>query len=83
MDPESGKHISPSLGLSKGSTLSPLLANIVLHELDTHIMGNISKKFPSLHPINPQLKRLMYLRYAEDFVILITGSLNDTTMIKN
>lgn len=28
-------------------------------------------------------KRIMYLRYADDFVILISGSSDDATMIKN
>lgn len=32
---------------------------------------------------DPNFKRIMYLRYADDFVILIGGSSNDAVMIKN
>lgn len=32
---------------------------------------------------DPNFKRVMYLRYADDFVILISGSSNDAKMISN
>lgn len=32
---------------------------------------------------DPYFKRLMYLRYAEDFIVLIIGSINETKMIKH
>jgi len=32
---------------------------------------------------DPNFKRMMYLRYADDFVILISGSSDDALMIKN
>lgn len=123
IDPESGEHILSSIGTPQGSVFSPLLANIVLHELDKKfesIKTNFDKgtkrarnkeydkltskiqslqKFspgsteikelavkrriiPSTNPLDPNFKRLMYLRYADDFVVLITGSINDARHIK-
>lgn len=124
IDPVNGEHLSPSLGTPQGSVISPTLANIILHELDTQ-MEKISNKFtcgksrarnkaydaltskiqnvekyrkdstlikslvaqrrklPSMLPVDPKFKRLLYLRYADDFVILITGSKDDAKMIKN
>lgn len=32
---------------------------------------------------DPNFKRIMYLRYADDFVILISGSSDDAAMIRN
>ena len=124
MDPESGQHVTSSIGSPQGSVLSPLLANIVLHELDSYMevasakfssgktrarnkaydaitskIKNVEKykhdlklikalaaqrrRLPSLLPIDPKFKRLMYLRYADDFILLITGSHDDTTKVKN
>lgn len=31
---------------------------------------------------DPDFKRLMYLRYADDFVILVSGSINDAKLVK-
>jgi len=38
---------------------------------------------PSSMATDPNFKRLMYLRYADDFIILIAGSKNDAELIKN
>lgn len=124
IDPESGEHIKSVEGTPQGSVLSPLLANIVLNELDQS-MDKIKSSFeigkkrtrnkeydkitskiqslqkynpgspeikelaikrrsiPSVMPIDPNFKRLMYLRYADDFVVLITGNINDAKHIKS
>jgi len=41
------------------------------------------RKIPTRYPMDPNFKRVEYVRYADDFVILIEGSKNDATMIKN
>jgi len=124
IDSNNGKHIVSTEGTPQGSVLSPLLANIVLNELDTY-MTEFKKSFnigdkkarnkvydrltariyklqktkpgepkikalaierrsvPSLMYNDPYFKRLMYLRYADNFVILISGTSNDTKMIRN
>ena len=124
IDPENGKHIKTTEGTPQGSVFSPLLANIVLNELDKR-MEEIKLSFerglkrtrnkeydritsriqalqkyqpgspeikdlavqrrtiPSTNPIDPNFKRLMYLRYADDFVVLVIGSLDDAKHIKH
>jgi len=124
-DPDSGGIITTKIGTPQGSVLSPLLANIVLNELDQY-MDQFKQKFDvgkkrarnraydslssqiqnaqkvqnpdpkrikalvlerrKLHselPIDPNFKRLMYLRYADDFIVLVAGSHHDATLIKN
>lgn len=124
IDPETGAHIKSSEGTPQGSIFSPLLANIVLNELD-HKLATIKdrsekgkkraknkeydyltsriqylqknhpgtseikelaisrRSLPSMDPFDPNFKRLMYLRYADDFVILIAGSIDDAKHIKH
>jgi retron-type reverse transcriptase len=123
VDPETGEHIKTTMGTPQGSVFSPLLANIVLNELDSKVeelkksfekgkkreknkeYNRITSKIqtlqrhhpgspeikelaikrrtiPSLNPFDPNFKRLMYLRYADDFVILIAGTQHDAKHIK-
>jgi len=39
-------------------------------------------KLPSVDLMDPNFKRLMYVRYADDFVILVTGSIKDCYLIR-
>jgi retron-type reverse transcriptase len=116
-DPNSGEHIQTTLG-------TPLLANILLKELDKKILDiknsfekgkkrarnkeydaltsriqslnkfppgspvitelAIQRRYkPSLTPSDPDLRRLMYIRYAGYFVILITGTIDDAKHIQH
>lgn len=108
-------------GIPQGGILSPVLANVVLHQLDCymekveslfekgdkirtnppysrirHLRKNpkltlIQKKellkeqfiTPMVDPMDPKFRRLMYIRYADDFVVLITGSYHEAVHIKN
>lgn len=38
---------------------------------------------PSMDMFDPGFRRLMYLRYADDFVVLISGSKNEAKHIKH
>jgi hypothetical protein len=62
------------LGTPQGGIISPLLANIYLHELDRYM-----ERYTSLSP-NEKAKRrkekqgnFTYTRYADDFVVLCNG----------
>lgn len=41
-----------------------------------------ARKLPSYDRMDPYFKRLKYVRYADDFVVMIAGSLNDAQAIK-
>jgi retron-type reverse transcriptase len=124
IDHYNGQHIRTPEGTTKGSIFSPLLANIVLNELDKKIediklsfekgkkrtrnkeYDNLTSRIqylqkrhpgspeikelavkrrniPSLDPKDPNLRRLMYLRFADDFVVLIAGSIEEANHIKH
>jgi group II intron reverse transcriptase/maturase len=40
-------------------------------------------KLNSKDPFDPNFKRLIYIRYVDDFVVGVVGSFEDTTMIRN
>lgn len=67
VESESGggdKTIHPKQGIPQGGVISPLLANIYLHELDRQFYG----------PCGPaQAVKAKLVRYADDFVILAYG----------
>lgn len=128
IDPETGKirrgnidtPLPPASLRGEGSVLSPLLSNIVLHELDKY-MNDLKSEFDSglrrrpnpeyvklnskrryireltarkeilrkmrelaaSDPMDPNFKRLKYVRYADDFVVLVIGSQEDATKLRS
>ena len=124
IEPDSGEHLKTTLGTPHVSLFSPLLANIVLKELDKKVLDiknsfekgqkrarnkeydaltsriqSLQKFHPgsparteqaikrrtnsSLTPCEPNLIRLMYIRYGYEFVILIKGTIDDAKHIKH
>ena len=107
------------IGTPQGNVASPVLANVVLDDLDK-FMARYKIKFDSgknraknpkyislrnrrsytkdpqekialfkemtttdtVNRSDPAYKRLLYVRYADDFVILVTGSYQDTLRIR-
>jgi group II intron reverse transcriptase/maturase len=115
-----GKKIIPShQGTPQGSIISPVISNIVLHELDS-FCDNLKKSFdigrarkvnPKYHSLgssryksknptlranhlkrmmnmpakdtqDPNFRRLLYVRYADDFLLLLISSQSEAFTIK-
>jgi len=63
------------LGTPQGGIVSPLLANVYLHELDRYV-----ERYTALSPLEKTKRRrkglanYVYVRYADDFVILCNGT---------
>jgi group II intron reverse transcriptase/maturase len=81
---EQGTQRETLTGTPQGGIVSPLLANIYLHELD----GYMESKYLSLSTYN-RLKRrkqgkgnYFYVRYADDFVVLCNGTKADAQGLK-
>ena len=116
VDPNTGQLQLPHVGTPQGSVLSPLLSNIVLHELDLFIetvlkpeytKGKTRRPNPAYKKIqrkgslrskaensmirhmcskqmmDPDFKILKYVRYADDWVILLSSSRDDAVSIRS
>ena len=72
---EQGTTRHSMLGTPQGGIVSPLLANIYLHELDRHM-----ERYTELPELERQrrkrqkLANFLYVRYADDFVVLCDGT---------
>lgn len=119
IDPDTGKLVKGDIGTPQGSVLSPLLSNIVLHELDKFMeelrndfnrgtkrrknlkyvdiiskrrsvkgakvqkqMLREARKLNSTDLMDPNFRRLKYVRYAYDFIVLITGTKEEAEVIR-
>lgn len=63
-----------SLLAKRGRSTSPVERQTLLRQMRT---------MRSVDSFDPNFRRMEYIRYADDFVILITGSLADANFIKN
>lgn len=65
LDPDTKQIVKSQVGTPQGSVLSPLLANIVLHELDNYTMNQIIPEFTKgkRRKTNPEYNSLIKLRY--------------------
>ena len=124
VDPETKQVVKSNIGTPQGSVLSPLLANIVLHELDKYLVFKIipeynkgrrrrtnpiynaiayardpknpnasekakiealakMREIPRMDTSDPNYRRSMYVRYADDFVFIVEGPRSEAVEIKN
>ena len=72
---ENGKVSTPNCGLAQAGLISPLLANVYLHEMDKYWWN----KYGSLTQAQKRYRRakglgnVQYIRHGEDFIILTNG----------
>ena len=62
-------------GVPQGGIISPILANVYLHELDVHMEGytGLSQK-EKTNRRKQELSNFTYVRYADDFVVFCNGT---------
>lgn len=122
LDPKTKRITKTDIGTPQGSVLSPLLANIVLHELDKYLVEELMPQYhrgstrrtnpiynqfahirhtksgtttaeranalkmmrltPRMDSNDPNYRRSMYIRYADDFVYLFEGPIREAKIIK-
>jgi group II intron reverse transcriptase/maturase len=113
---EHGTFTNSTIGVPQGSTIGPMLANIVLDKVDDYVDNNLAHRYnvgtrrrtnplykklarlgpnrssaetaelrrlQSKDPFDEGFKRMKYVRYADDFLILLSGSLADARDIKH
>ncbi len=82
---ENGLFSSTGMGTPQGGVISPLLANIYLHELDRYLYDRNMNATRN----EKQTRRrrggnnIGYVRYADDFVIFCNGHIEDVKRLKN
>ncbi|SEG94024.1 RNA-directed DNA polymerase [Thermomonospora echinospora] len=85
---ELGGSRSTTTGTPQGGILSPLLANIALSVLDEHLMGpwkpggSMSSEGKRGYRRRRGLPTWRLVRYADDFVVLVHGTGNDTQAVR-
>jgi len=71
-------------GTPQGGIVSPLLANIYLHELDTYMESHYLNLTSSQRQVRRKQGQgnALYVRYADDFVVLCNGTQAEAHAIK-
>jgi RNA-directed DNA polymerase len=71
-----GKGQETLTGTPQGGIVSPLLANIYLHELDKYMEFNYLKlsEWQRFKRRKEGKSNFLYVRYADDFVVLCNGT---------
>jgi group II intron reverse transcriptase/maturase len=85
---EQNQIVGTSEGLPQGGILSPLLANIFLHEFDLYMNDTWTGDLPRRKISRQREKGLRipscsYVRYADDFVVVVRGTKADALSIRD
>lgn len=70
------------IGITQEGILSPILSNIYLNKFDIWMINYLQKKFNNDISIGDNFKKLIYVRYVDDFLIGITGSKEDCIFLR-
>ena len=83
---ELGENRDTHTGTPQGGILSPLLANIALHVLDEHLQGqwreHMGTEYRRTRRRRNGLGTWRLVRYADDFVVLVHGSRENTEALR-
>ncbi|MEV7865961.1 group II intron reverse transcriptase/maturase [Streptomyces sp. NPDC088124] len=85
---ELGEHQETFTGTPQGGIISPLLANIALSALDEHLHrpwepdGELSTSSRRERRVAKGLPSWRLVRYADDFVVLVKGTRQDTEALR-
>lgn len=72
-----------TIGTPQGGIVSPLLANVYLHELDRHMeqYTAVSRREKTVRRRNGKAN-FVYVRYADDFIVLCNGTKQQAEQLK-
>lgn len=79
---EDGKVYKPKVGTPQGGVISPLLANVYLHQLDKWWSENYQGRDNMNTRRRKYLGNFILVRYADDFIILSNGTKQATEVMK-
>lgn len=82
---EQGVFSETGEGTPQGGVISPLLANIYLHELDRYLYDRFLGDSPNKKTYRRRCGgyNIGYVRYADDFVVFCNGSIDDVKQLKH
>lgn len=68
---DQGQWFPSNAGTPQGGVLSPLLANVALHGLESYLTHQFPKRTGLVHGVSQQVQSpVAFVRYADDFVVM-------------
>ena len=81
---EQGHYKETLTGTPQGGIISPLLANIYLHQLDVYMESTYLRFSPKKRELRRKrgLSNFLYTRYADDWIVLCNGTKEQAILMK-